>query len=180
MLWKLPQAILVAAFLPFATADFWLTYLNQRVSDDDGVDVYEGGTFTSDPPQWSCDDWDIFNHPIHQIADDVSGSKHGMRVDPKTNKGPPLYRDPLDVVEFNTWKTNPGHQTIYADRGYVMVDINGHSTGQCHLNRTFTIQLFCGTSFTDISLRGSSMFFCETHLMPSDFDSTTVLEFQGA
>ncbi|KAI1091867.1 hypothetical protein F5B19DRAFT_492930 [Rostrohypoxylon terebratum] len=104
---------------------------------------------------------------IYPNTDDASGIKLGLRTVPGNIVDPPFYRNPLDIVEFNTGKIGdgrPGHQTIYKDRGYAMFNVEGQKTGQCYLDRSFTFNLNCPDDGQTIVLEGSSMFRCETNL----------------
>lgn len=84
---------------------FWLTYMKFD-SYDPQYRHQAGGTFTTTPlrePSWQCDAA-TYDSGIWPNRDDVSGDKLGMRCDPSDDVGFPLYRDPLEVVEFNTGK----------------------------------------------------------------------------
>ncbi|KAI1102099.1 hypothetical protein F4804DRAFT_334618 [Jackrogersella minutella] len=159
---KAPAIIFAVAIAPGAVADFWLTYMNKLMQGpivlSDGLG--EGGVFLKDPVV-TCSDVSI---GIWSNSGDVSGSKTGMRTVPGNPVRAPLYRDPLDIVEFNTGDAKPGHHTIYKDRNYAMVDVSGKVTGQCHLNRTHTFKLKCDTWGDPIFMSGSSMFFCESDI----------------
>ncbi|KAI1402310.1 hypothetical protein F4819DRAFT_485773 [Hypoxylon fuscum] len=159
---KATAIIIAMAAVPAAVADFWLSYL-QRIDDmGRAVDSQSGGTFVKDP-QINCDD-DVLGLKIWQNVGDASADHPGMRTVPGDNVGPPFYRDPLDIVEFNTLSDKPGHQTIYKNRGYAMVAVDGTKTGQCYLNRTFLYDLDCTTQNERVYLSGSSMFFCESEI----------------
>lgn len=183
---KATAIIIAMAAVPAAVADFWLSYL-QRIDDmGRAVDSQSGGTFVKDP-QINCDD-DVLGLKIWQNVGDASADHPGMRTVPGDNVGPPFYRDPLDIVEFNTLSDKPGHQSkcpmrhfptpyqttyancfnfnlaIYKNRGYAMVAVDGTKTGQCYLNRTFLYDLDCTTQNERVYLSGSSMFFCESEI----------------
>ncbi|KAI0544338.1 hypothetical protein F4679DRAFT_589570 [Xylaria curta] len=112
----------ILPFLVFAVAslsqlpDFWLTYMKLDSYDEPYLHQ-AGGVFTtpSGDPSWACDDA-TYNSDIWENRDDVSGEKFGMRCDPSNDVGFPLYRDPLEVVEFNTGKFWAGHQSTYSSR----------------------------------------------------------------
>ncbi|OTB06954.1 hypothetical protein M426DRAFT_257336 [Hypoxylon sp. CI-4A] len=164
---KLSIAALAAAFTG-AAADFWLLYLHRDSSTGWVVVSHSGGAFTNDP-DLKCDR-DAKGHSIYEDAGDVSGSQPGMRTVPGIFVGAPLYRDPLDVVEFNTLDNAPGHHTIYKDRDYAMVNVDGYKSGQCYLNRSYTYSLDCDVAETHVRLSGSSMFFCESDIDVANFD----------
>ncbi|TGJ83947.1 hypothetical protein E0Z10_g4790 [Xylaria hypoxylon] len=90
---------------------FWLTYMKLD-SYDPHYRHQAGGVFTtpSGVPTWQCDDA-TYNAGIWPNRDDVSGNKLGTRFDPSEDVGFPMYRDPLEVVEFNTGKFWAGHQS---------------------------------------------------------------------
>ncbi|KAJ2980713.1 hypothetical protein NUW58_g6874 [Xylaria curta] len=115
-----------------ALPNFWLSYMKL---DSYGLDNRHqaGGVFSTPAgdPDWQCDDA-TYDSGIWSNKDDVSGDKYGMRCDPSDDVGFPLYRDPLEVVEFNTGKFWAGHQTIYSDRDYGLYDMDGHKTAQCY------------------------------------------------
>ncbi|KAI1462828.1 hypothetical protein F4805DRAFT_472039 [Annulohypoxylon moriforme] len=160
---KVSILAIAAAVAPGVIADFWLSYMKRTV---EGVPTLVGGTDEGgvfhDGPDMSC-----VRHSrsvVYSNSADVSGKKLGMRIYPGTAASSPLYRDPLDVVEFNTGLRDPGHQTIYKDRGYGMFDLNGKQTGQCYLNRTRPYHLECKDEGDTISIEGSTMFFCRSEL----------------
>ncbi|KAH8168044.1 hypothetical protein CIB48_g224 [Xylaria polymorpha] len=117
--------------------NFWLTYMKLD-SYDPHYRHQAGGVFTtpSGDPSWACDDA-TYDSGIFPNRDDVSGNKLGMRCDPSRDVGFPLYRDPLDVVEFNTGKFWAGHQTIYSDRDYGLYDLDDRKTAQCYGEQNF-------------------------------------------
>lgn len=63
-----------------------------------------------EPPDPQCGS-DTYDAQVWPDSDDVSGDKRGMRCDPDDDVGFPLYRDPLEVVEFNTGDFWAGHQS---------------------------------------------------------------------
>nr|KAI0907043.1 hypothetical protein F4823DRAFT_565175 [Ustulina deusta] len=133
-------------------ANFWLTYMKFD-SYDPHYRHQAGGVFTtpSGVPSWQCDDA-TYGLGIWPNRDDVSGIKLGMRCDPSDDVGFPLYRDPLEVVEFNTGKFWAGHQTIYSDRDYGLYNLQDQKTAQCYGERvTFPISCFaCGDGYNSI------------------------------
>ncbi|KAI0436346.1 hypothetical protein F4803DRAFT_557103 [Xylaria telfairii] len=168
--------------------NFWLTYMKLD-SYDPRYRHQAGGVFTmpSGDPSWACDDA-TYDSGIFPNRDDVSGSKLGMRCDPSKDVGFPLYRDPLDVVEFNTGEFWAGHQsiyaffptaqlddngdkgtmvefrpktTIYSDRDYGLYDLDGRKTAQCYVNRSVIFDLECEFDGRSYTIRGSTMFYCE-------------------
>ncbi|KAI0430328.1 hypothetical protein F5Y09DRAFT_341746 [Xylaria sp. FL1042] len=142
--------------------NFWLTYMKL---DSSGPHYrhQEGGVFTtpSGLPSWQCDDA-TYNSAIWPNRDDVSGAKVGMRCDPSDDVGFPLYRDPLEVVEFNTGDFWAGHQTIYSDRDYGLYDTHNQMTAQCYVNRSVILDLDCTFDGGTYTVKGSTMFYCET------------------
>ncbi|XDG04570.1 hypothetical protein ABKA04_004185 [Annulohypoxylon sp. FPYF3050] len=162
---KVSILVLAAAVTPGALADFWLSYLSREIPGAPRIIGGNGkGAIFTRFQEVSCDQK---NATIYPDTDDASGFKMGLRTVPGNIVDPPLYRDPLDVVEFNTGRPGdgrPGHQTIYKDRGYSMFDVNGKKTGQCFLDRGFTFRLKCPSQGQTIILEGSSMFRCETNL----------------
>ncbi|OTA95102.1 hypothetical protein M434DRAFT_10170 [Hypoxylon sp. CO27-5] len=162
---KISAIVFAAAAASGVAADFWISYLQNNVVNGPliaGNRYAEGAVFVKDP-QFNCDR-DAGSHYIWGNTDDVSGDKAGMRTVPGKDVGFPLFRDPLDVVEFNTGSNQPGHHTIYKDRGYAMVDLAGNKTGQCKLNRNFVINLDCYRGDEHIIMKGSSMFFCQSDI----------------
>ncbi|KAI1207328.1 uncharacterized protein F4807DRAFT_462779 [Annulohypoxylon truncatum] len=159
---KISIIAIAAAVAPGAIADFWLTYMARDVPGAPKLvgGTNEGAVFTKDQ-QITCSD---MRSTIYSDADDVSGHRIGMRTVPGNIVQPPIYRDPLEVVEFNTGMGKPGHHTIYKDRGYAMFDVDGKKTGQCHLNRSQAFQLKCDDNGDTVYLEGSTMFFCESDL----------------
>ncbi|KAI1155008.1 hypothetical protein F4825DRAFT_409279 [Nemania diffusa] len=141
--------------------NFWLAYMKLD-SYDPEYRHQSGGVFTvsSGDPSWECDD-ETYNSGIWPNRDDVSGNKVGMRCDPSNDVGFPLYRDPLEVVEFNTGKFWAGHQTIYSDRDYSMYDLEDHKTAQCYVNRSIVFDLDCKFDGKSYTIKGSTMFHCE-------------------
>ncbi|RYC56479.1 hypothetical protein CHU98_g9730 [Xylaria longipes] len=120
--------------------NFWLAYMKLD-SYDPHYRHQAGGVFTtpSGDPSWACDDA-TYNSDIWSNKGDVSGNKLGMRCDPSQDVGFPLYRDPLEVVEFNTGKFWAGHQStyafsyypVYSDRDYGLYDLDNRKTAQCY------------------------------------------------
>ncbi|KAI0879180.1 hypothetical protein GGS24DRAFT_513904 [Hypoxylon argillaceum] len=171
--------------------NFWLAYMKLD-SYDPEYRHQSGGVFTvsSGDPSWECDD-ETYNSGIWPNRDDVSGNKVGMRCDPSNDVGFPLYRDPLEVVEFNTGKFWAGHQStsfatilstkverkgdhvgikahsfdiyiaIYSDRDYSMYDLEDHKTAQCYVNRSIVFDLDCKFDGKSYTIKGSTMFHCE-------------------
>ncbi|KAK5629535.1 hypothetical protein RRF57_005250 [Xylaria bambusicola] len=94
-------------------SSFWLTYMKFD-SYDPQYRHQAGGVFTTPqgPPSWQCDEA-TYDSGIWPDRDDVSGDKLGIRFDPSDDVGFPLYRDPLEVIEFNTGKFWAGHQSTY-------------------------------------------------------------------
>ncbi|KAI0842511.1 hypothetical protein F5Y06DRAFT_306042 [Hypoxylon sp. FL0890] len=162
---KLSITIFAAAAASGVLADFWVIYLVQNVLDVPLIAFsrYSEGAVFARHADFNCER-DTGAHYIYPNSADVSGDKLGMRTVPGQDVGFPFYRDPLDVVEFNTGSARPGHHTIYKDRGYAMVDLDGKKTGQCFLNRTFTINEDCYRGDTHVTMRGSSMFFCKSDI----------------
>ncbi|KAI1416096.1 hypothetical protein F5Y13DRAFT_186346 [Hypoxylon sp. FL1857] len=159
---KLPIFIFVASAVSGVIADFWLVYLNYNKLGGPliaGPNYAEGGAFLKSPELNNCN-VNIGPYNIWGNTDDVSGDKTGMRTVPGKTVPPPMYRDPLDIVEFNTGNQKPGHHTIYKDRNYTMVDVNGKVTGQCVLDRAYLVNLNCPWDDTTVKLIGSSMFYC--------------------
>ncbi|KAI8628727.1 hypothetical protein F5Y19DRAFT_476275 [Xylariaceae sp. FL1651] len=111
---------MLAALLPIflllvpgqALQDFWLSYFKLDTYDSSDDRHQEGGVFTTPAgdPKFGCDD-DTYNLVVYQNSGDVSGGKLGMRCAPGDDVGFPLYRDPLEVVEFNTGDFWAGHQS---------------------------------------------------------------------
>ncbi|KAI1367026.1 hypothetical protein F5Y08DRAFT_350369 [Xylaria arbuscula] len=141
---------------------FWLTYMRFD-SYDPQYRHQAGGTFTTPTgaPSWECDK-ETYDSGIWPDRDDVSGDKLGIRYDPDTDVGFPLYRDPLEVVEFNTGKFWAGHQTIYSDRDYGLYDLQNRKTAQCYVNRSTVIDLDCIFEGKGYTVKGSTMFYCES------------------
>ncbi|KAI2463464.1 hypothetical protein F4781DRAFT_426332 [Annulohypoxylon bovei var. microspora] len=158
---------LAAAVAPVAIADFWLTYMSRDVPGAPKLvgGTNQGGVFLK-TPEVSCEE--SLRQTIYSDSDDVSGNHIGMRTVPGKPAQPPLYRDPLDIVEFNTGGGNPGHHTIYKDRGYAMFGVDGQKTGQCHENRTHSFFLKCPDDSDFVYLEGSTMFFCESKFEVTD------------
>ncbi|XXH03769.1 hypothetical protein Hte_010175 [Hypoxylon texense] len=160
---KATAVILAAAAIQGAVADFWVSYLN-RVEETGRDAITKAGIAFLNNPDISCAD-DPLGLEIWINVGDASGDHPGVRTVPGDNIGPPLYRAPLDIVEFNTLSQKPGHHTIYASRDYAMVDINNVVSGHCFLNRTFTYQMSCpAQSDETVHLLGSSMFFCQSDI----------------
>ncbi|KAI1380585.1 hypothetical protein F4677DRAFT_191449 [Hypoxylon crocopeplum] len=155
--------LVAASAVPGTVADFWLSYISKTARTRD-LNGDKSGLAILRDPNIICD-WSAFT-VIWPNSGDVSGDKKGMRCVPGNDKGSPLYRDPLEIVEFNTMSTDVGHQTIYKDRGYAMVDLDGKKTGQCHLNRSFIYDYECWPLGVHVTLKGSSMFFCESSINP--------------
>ncbi|KAI0460525.1 hypothetical protein F5B21DRAFT_519251 [Xylaria acuta] len=141
--------------------NFWLAYMKLD-SYDPHYRHQAGGVFTtpSGDPNWACDHA-TYNSGIWEDRDDVSGGKLGMRCDPSRDVGFPLYRDPLEVVEFNTGKFWAGHQTVYSDRDYGLYDLDDRKTAQCYVNRSVVIDLECEFDGRSYTIKGSTMFHCE-------------------
>ncbi|KAI1168514.1 hypothetical protein F5B18DRAFT_646302 [Nemania serpens] len=90
---------------------FWLTYMKLD-SYDPHYRHQAGGVFTATTgPTWQCDPA-TSDAGIWPDRDDVSGDRAGMRCDPGDDVGFPLYRDPLEVVDFNTGRFWAGHQSM--------------------------------------------------------------------
>ncbi|KAI2625623.1 hypothetical protein GGR54DRAFT_654015 [Hypoxylon sp. NC1633] len=158
---KFAGMIIAAAVAPAVVADFWLNYILRITVKDDNIYRGVGGAFVNDP-RINCQSGDIALR-IWDNSADVSHDE-GMRTVPGDDVGKPLFRDPLEIVEFNTLDAKPGHHTIYQDRGYGMYDVHNKKTGQCYLNRTYTYDLSCRKDGAKYVLRGSSMFFCESDI----------------
>ncbi|KAI1389573.1 uncharacterized protein F4822DRAFT_205257 [Hypoxylon trugodes] len=159
---KVSVLFIAAAAAPGALADFWLNYFNKPAVNDFEQGT-AGGIFVANP-QITCDN--IFGITVFFNSGDVSKTI-GMRTVPGNDVGAPLFRDPLDIVEFNTGDQGPGHHTIYADRGYAMVDPSGTVTGHCRLDRSTTYHFQCPDGHSDsVHVQGSSMFFCTSDLGP--------------
>ncbi|KAI1142466.1 hypothetical protein F5Y05DRAFT_409612 [Hypoxylon sp. FL0543] len=159
--------VFAAAAVPGAIADFWMVYLSRKVHGDapliDSIPDGDGCAFV-DNPELTCEG-DAGTHSIYDNSGDVSGKKLGMRTVPGNDVGFPLYREPLDVVEFNVGGNyETGHQTIYKDRGYALVNLVDAKTGQCYVNRTFIYDMDCHLDDHHIILKGSSMFFCQSDI----------------
>ncbi|KAI1773481.1 hypothetical protein F4818DRAFT_452954 [Hypoxylon cercidicola] len=158
---KATAIVIAAAAVPGAMADFWMSYLNRIEDTGRGAPTEAGVAFLKDPAI-TCDD--VLSPKIWLNVGDASDDHPGMRTVPGDDVGAPLYRDPLDTVEFNTLSEAPGHHTIYKSRDYIMVDVNGDKSGQCYLNRSFVYDLDCSTQNEQVHLLGSSMFFCESDI----------------
>ncbi|KAI0881698.1 uncharacterized protein GGS22DRAFT_196266 [Annulohypoxylon maeteangense] len=154
---------IAAAAAPGAMADFWISYMSREVP---GVPSVVGGNnhgaIFHKEPEISCDQHK--KSMIYSDTDDVSGKHVGMRTVPGNRVASPYFRDPLDIVEFNTGAGKPGHHTIYKDRGFAMFDVDGRQTGQCYENRSKVFYLRCPDGGNFVNLEGSSMFFCESEL----------------
>ncbi|KAI3337207.1 hypothetical protein HD806DRAFT_528779 [Xylariaceae sp. AK1471] len=162
----LPPAVLFLflSLLPgpgLSLPNFWLTYMKLD-SYDPHYRHQAGGVLTTPTgdPSWQCDEA-TYDSGIWPNKDDVSGDKIGMRCEPSTDVGFPLYRDPLDVVEFNTGKFWAGHQTIYSDRGYGLYDLMDRKTAQCYVNRSIIIDLDCNFDGRAYTIKGSTMLYCQ-------------------
>lgn len=106
---KATAIILAAAAIQGAVADFWMGYMN-RVDDTGRDAVTEAGVAFLKDPDITCED-DLLGFEIWLNVGDASGSHPGVRMVPGDDVGPPFYRDPLDVVEFNTLGQKPGHHS---------------------------------------------------------------------
>ncbi|KAI3323472.1 hypothetical protein HD806DRAFT_535298 [Xylariaceae sp. AK1471] len=164
--------------IPGAIADFWMVYTRRYTQTKHGENAGWGTSFVQDMREWTCKD-DAYGHKMWPDHEDVSGHKDGVRIKPWNTQYGPLWHDPLLTVEMNTKKAPPGHHTIYVSRGYSMVNVKNEKTGQCHLNRSFLIDLDCWMDQPNpkhepihISINGSSMFFCESDIQVSKFDSS--------
>ncbi|KAI0164326.1 hypothetical protein GGR52DRAFT_585620 [Hypoxylon sp. FL1284] len=159
---KLTAAIIAATAVRGTVADFWISYLNRIEDLATGSATEAGIAFLADPAL-TCDD-DVLAPNIWLNVGDASSDHPGVRTVPGDDRGAPYYRDPLEVVEFNTLADKPGHHTIYQGRNYAMVDVNNMKSGQCFLNRTFVYELSCQTQNEMVHVLGSSMFFCASDI----------------
>ncbi|KAI1761626.1 hypothetical protein GGR53DRAFT_19242 [Hypoxylon sp. FL1150] len=158
---KATGVILAAAALQGVAADFWVHYVS-RIDVMPYASPTQAGVAFTHNPDITCDS--ARGPTVWPNVGDASGRHPGVRCDPGDDVGFPLYRDPLNVVEFNTPGELPGHHTIYKARGYAMVDLEDKKSGQCYLNRTFVHDLDCPNDEGRVILSGSSMFFCSSDI----------------
>lgn len=105
---KASAVIMAAAALQGVAADFWVNYLRRIEVTRYGAPTEVGVAFTH-APEITCDS--AMGPKIWPNVGDASGSHPGMRCEPGDDVGFPLYRDPLNVVEFNTLNELPGHHS---------------------------------------------------------------------
>ncbi|PPJ55120.1 hypothetical protein CBER1_01490 [Cercospora berteroae] len=114
----------LAALLPSAFADFDIYYSTfaEGISQtsDTGFTIFDG--------EPDCND--VFNNQMWGSFGDVSGSKVGFRCSgsgctPSRDTNP----ENIDVLEMNFG--DGGHYTMYKDRDYALVDLDGNQVGTC-------------------------------------------------
>ncbi|KAI0411719.1 hypothetical protein F5X98DRAFT_380485 [Xylaria grammica] len=167
---KLSHLPLMIAAIPAAIADFWLVYQRRR-SQIGRVEFTSYGTsITHDVPEWTCEH-DAFTHRIFPDRQNASGDNYGVEFRPSWTLTGPLWHDPLLSLTMNLYPSPLGLQTISHRNDYTMRNIDNEISGQCHLNRTHILDLDCWFRHPDsrikefqVSINGSSMFFCESDL----------------
>ncbi|KAH6638669.1 hypothetical protein BKA67DRAFT_615057 [Truncatella angustata] len=125
-----------ATFLPQTFANFDV-YAAIEELPSAGIYRYGYQVFATDP---SCNE--VFDRWFWNWQSDVSGTKTGMRcsASPSSACFPDIdgrvERDPANInqLEMNFHGTNPiYHWTLYKDRGYTMVGLDGNTYGNCIL-----------------------------------------------
>ncbi|KAL2024989.1 hypothetical protein VTK56DRAFT_3688 [Thermocarpiscus australiensis] len=140
----LPSTFLVVlSYISAAKANFDLYAANEPYQN---INLWT--IFDTDP-----DCGTVWSSPVYYPSDDVSGDKTGVRCE---GTGCQMYQDPvsIDVVEMH-FSNNPlYHWTIYKDRNYDMIGLDGNVYGNCIL--------FPGHTYDCDSERGDRKFRCLT------------------
>ncbi|KAI1870617.1 uncharacterized protein JN550_005160 [Neoarthrinium moseri] len=138
--------LLFASLFFGARADFWIY---KDVQHHFGL-TYVYIIFLNRMP--TCDE--AKDVEVYGSSDDVSGNKRGVRVNFS-------HADPYapTLIEFNTYF---GHYTIYGDRHYDMVDLDGHVVGRCHPDTSQTFK--CDRPGQLGYQVGYSMIFCSSDI----------------
>ncbi|KAI0387064.1 hypothetical protein F5Y04DRAFT_242936 [Hypomontagnella monticulosa] len=159
-----PVAIITAIFsiAPGALGDFWINYVHKFRESLYTHHITSGAVFVNDP-RLTCENA-AHGLKIWEDAVDVSGEHPGLRVVPGDEVDPPLYRDNIWQIEFNTLDKLPGHYTLTKNRNFGMYDTEDLKSGDCHLDRSHTYNWSCHGENDHVVIRGSSMFFCESML----------------
>ncbi|TGJ87153.1 hypothetical protein E0Z10_g1634 [Xylaria hypoxylon] len=171
---KLSQFSLAITVIPSTVADFWIVYQRRHAQIGRVEFTSYGTSFVRDPPYWTCET-DAFSHRIFPDQRDARGYNYGVQFEPWSPRAGPLWHDPLLIITMNLYPTTLGLQTVSHDADYSMKNVDNETSGQCHLNRTYILDLDCWFDHPDprvvefhVSINGSSMFFCESDIEMDD------------
>ncbi|KAI0015400.1 hypothetical protein F4780DRAFT_87363 [Xylariomycetidae sp. FL0641] len=144
--------VAITFLAPLVAADFWVA----RLKEPHRKYTAHRALFFKEQPD--CDDVTKWAKWFY-ITGDVSGNKHGVRISGWWGND-----DPAEIE----WNNEMGHFTIYKNRNYAMIDVNGTQQGQCRRDLSWHFDCFDASDLAPVT--GHALAFCESSSDTSTFN----------